>query len=175
MRMRIAMAGLMCAALMNAESVANLQWKAPAGWSSKGEAPMRAATYPVAAAAGDKEGGECVVYFFGQGQGGTVEMNMARWQSQFTAPGGKPAMAKIAKKMVHGIPVTTIDVTGSYSGMGGPMAKAEPTKVTYRMLGAIFEDAGGNVFLKFTAPEKTVTANQAKFEALVNSFSRSGK
>jgi hypothetical protein len=35
----------------------------------------------------------------------------------------------------------------SYSGMGGPMARAKTAKPAYRLLGAIIEDAGGNVFL----------------------------
>jgi hypothetical protein len=48
------------------------------------------------------------------------------------------------------LPVTTIDVTGQYSGMGGPMATAKTSKPGYRLLGAIIENPGGNVFLKFT-------------------------
>ena len=55
----------------------------------------RAATYE----AGDSE---CVVYFFGQGQGGSVDANLARWSSQFTS-NGKPAPAKTMKKTVHGL------------------------------------------------------------------------
>ncbi|HXJ41594.1 MAG TPA: hypothetical protein VNH18_20115, partial [Bryobacteraceae bacterium] len=51
-----------------AESSAGLKWTAPGAWASKGAAPMRAATYT----AGDAE---CVVYFFGPGQGGTVDAN----------------------------------------------------------------------------------------------------
>jgi hypothetical protein len=166
---------LLAISCVQAETVAHLEWKAPAGWTSKGEAPMRAATYPVAAAPGDSEGGECVVYFFGKGQGGSVEMNMARWQSQFTGPDGKQSAAKIGKRTVHMIPVTTLDVSGAYSGMGGPLAEKQTSKVRYRMLAAILENPDGNIFLKFTAPEKTVTANQQKFEVLLSSFSHTTK
>jgi len=171
--MKSCLFALLAVSGLYAETVAHLEWKAPAGWTSKGGSDMRAATYPVAPAPGDSEGGECVVYYFGKGQGGTVDMNMARWSSQFTGTNGVQAPAKILKRTVHMIPVTTIDVSGAYSGMGGPLAKEQTTKSRYRLLGAILENPDGNVFLKFTAPEKTVAANQQRFEALLNSFSRS--
>jgi len=78
---------------------------------------MRAATYAVAAAPGDKAAAECGVYFFGAGQGGTVEANIERWKSQFRAPGGKPAAAEVAARKVRDLTITTIDTSGDYSGM----------------------------------------------------------
>src|SRR6185295_4630820 len=51
-----------------AESAAGLRWTAPAGWKVEGAQPMRAATYTVAPAPGDKARAECGVYFFGAGQ-----------------------------------------------------------------------------------------------------------
>ena len=86
-------------------------------------------------------------------------------------PDGKPAAAKIAKRTVRGIAMTTIDASGAYSGMGGPMA---PSKAVpgYRLIGAIVEGAGGTVFVKFTGPAKTVAANQAKFDQLLASFDK---
>jgi len=65
-------------------------------------------------------------------------------------PGGKPADAKIAKRTIHGLAVTTIDASGDYSGMGGPMASSKSLQNNYRLLGAIVEGPGGNVFIKFT-------------------------
>ena len=135
---------------------------------------MRAATYPVSPVAGDKEGAECVVYFFGLGQGGSVQANLDRWQGQFKAPGGKPAVAKVNRITIHGLPVTTIDVAGEYSGMGGPTASAAAV-TGYRLLGAIIENAGGNVFIKFTGPTKTMAASQPKFQQLLDSFEKTGK
>jgi len=44
-----------------------------------------------------------VVYFFGAGQGGSVEANLDRWKGQMLTPGGKPADAKIAKRTIHGL------------------------------------------------------------------------
>lgn len=156
---------LFCAiAALFAESTAGVKWIAPAGWISKGSAPMRAATYTV----GDAE---CVVYFFGQGQGGSVEANLARWNGQFTR-NGAPASAKTVKRTVHGLPVTTMDVTGVYAGMGGPMMAPQVPQSDYRMLAAIVENPNGNLFVKFTGPVKTVTANEQKFEQMLASFQK---
>jgi hypothetical protein len=65
-----------------------------------------------------------------------------------------------------------MDVTGEYSGMGGPTATAKTLKAGYRLLGAIIEDAGGNVFLKFTGPAKTIAANERNFLQLLESFQK---
>ena len=138
--------------------MAGLQWSAPAGWKTGETKPMRAATYLV-------DDAECVVYFFGQGQGGGVQANIERWKGQFSQPDGKPVTAKTGTRTIHGLPVTTVEVAGNYGGMGGAAAKPG-----YRMLGAIIENPGGNLFLKFTGPAKTIAANQAKFEQLLNSF-----
>jgi hypothetical protein len=123
---------------------------------------MRAATYKIPPATGDQEGAECVVYFFGAGQGGSVQANIERWNGQVTGSDGKPATAHIQKRTVHGLPVTTIDVTGQYSGMGSPMATAKTSKPGYRLLRAIIENSGGNVFLKFTGPRKDHNGERAE-------------
>ena len=126
---------------------------------------MRAATYEVPPDA------ECVVYFFGQGQGGSVEANLARWGSQFTVD-GQPAPAKTARKTVHGLNVTTMDVSGTYVATGGMAATPQPPKAGSRMLAAIVEGPGGNIYIKFTGPAKTVLANAAKFDSLLASFQK---
>ena len=174
-QMRVSILLLLCvAAALHAESVAGLKWTAPSSWSNKGSAPMRAATYMVPPAPGDKESSECVVYFFGTGQGGSVEANVDRWKGQFTQA-GRTAPAQIQKRSVHGLPLTTIDTSGDYSGMGGPLAGKPTVEAGYRLLGAIFEGPEGNVFIKFAGPAKTVAANQRNFEQLVNSFDKEKK
>jgi len=125
---------------------------------------MRAATYE----AGDSE---CVVYFFGQGQGGSIDANLARWSGQVTRD-GKPAPAKTGKKTVHGLNVTTMETTGTYVATGGMNMASQAPKADVRMLAAIVEGPGGNIFIKFTGPVKTIAANTAKFDSLVNSFQK---
>ena len=162
--MRTGLLMLCIGALLLAESAAGVKWTMPAGWVSKGSAPMRAATYTV----GDSE---CVVYFFGPGQGGTVEANLARWNGHYTQ-NGQPAPGKKVKKTVHGLNVTTLDVAGTYVATGGAAMTAQAPQEGYRMLAAIVEGPGGNLFVKFAGPGKTVAANAGKFEALVGSFSK---
>jgi hypothetical protein len=170
--MRVGLLVLCCCVGLFADSVAGLKWTAPAGWKNQGQRPMRAATYVVPAAAGDKEDAECVVYFFGAGQGGSVEANVDRWKGQFTQAGGKPAEATVRKTTIHGLTVTTIEAAGEYSGAGGPMAAQKTVKSGYRLLGAIVEGPGGNVFIKFTGPAKTVAAHREKFEQMLASFDK---
>lgn len=161
---------LFCTIIVLAESAGGIRWTRPAGWTTEAARPMRAATYTVPPAAGEEAGGECVVYYFGEGQGGSVDANMERWTGQFRSPDGKPVAPKVAKRMVKGLPVTTIDVSGEYTGMGGPMARQQTALPGYRLLGAVIEGPRGNLFVKFTAPAKTVAANQQKFEQLLASM-----
>jgi len=172
----LAAAWLMCSTVLTpivfAQSAAGLRWTPPKAWKSEPELPMRAATYTIPAAAGDKAGSECIVSFFGKGQGGTVDANIERWKGQFRGADGKPAVAKVAKRTVSGVPVTTIDVAGEYSGMGGPMATNARSVPGYRLLGAIVEGPGGTVFFKFSGPAKTVAANQAAYDQMIGSIQK---
>ncbi len=154
------------------DSVAGLKWTPPTGWKTEDARPMRAATYTIKPTVGDTASAECVVYFFGAQQGGSVQANLDRWKGQVLAPGGKPSNAKIARRTIHGLSVTTIDASGNYTGMGGPMAPSKSVQNNYRLLGAIFEGPAGNVFIKFTGPAKTIAASAAKFEQLLNTFDK---
>jgi hypothetical protein len=153
-----------------AESAGGVRWTAPDGWKNEGAQPMRAATYKIAPAPGDLVGAECGVYFFGAGQGGSVDANIERWKAQFQGPDGKSAPAKVATRKAGALNLTTIETAGTYSGMGGPMAPSNGRVPGYRLLGAIVEGPGGNMFVKLTGPAKTIAANQQKFEQLLASF-----
>jgi hypothetical protein len=153
-----------------AESAAGIRWTAPAAWKAEAPRPMRAATYTIAPAAGDAAGAECVVNYFGPGQGGGVDANVERWKGQVLGPDGKPAAAKVERRTVRGIAITIVDASGSYTGMGGPMAASSKPMPNYRLLGAIAEGPGGSVFFKFTGPAKTIAAEQKQFEQLLASI-----
>lgn len=134
---------------------------------------MRLATYMIPHAAGDAENGECGVYYFGPGQGGSVEANLDRWIGQFVQADGKPSKtaAKVEKRTLHGLKVTTVDVSGAYTGMGGPMAQTGKPVPGYRLLGAVVEGPQGSIFFKFTGPAKTTAQNQAAFNKMLDSMS----
>ncbi|MBI3683052.1 MAG: hypothetical protein HY235_21985 [Acidobacteria bacterium] len=157
-----------------ADTAGGLKWNVPPAWKAQAQRPMRAATYTAPKAANDPEDGECAVFYFGPGQGGGVDANIKRWIGQFEAPAGGPAdkLAKTSKATVNGLPVTRIDLTGTYKPAGGPMMQASGSKPGYRLLGAIVEGPQGAVFFKLTAPVKTAAAQQAAFEALLKSVSR---
>ncbi|HEX4593273.1 MAG TPA: hypothetical protein VH157_03310 [Bryobacteraceae bacterium] len=164
---RIACSIMLMTSWLAADSGAGVQWTVPSNWKAEAQRPMRLATYTIPAAAGDSEPSECGVYYFGQGQGGSVKANMDRWIGQFESKEG----AKQGERTVHGLKVTTVDVSGAYSGMGGPMAKTgAPPKPNYRLLGAIVEGPQGSVFFKFTGPAKTVAQNQPAFDKLLASI-----
>jgi hypothetical protein len=161
---------VLCSVSLFAESAAGIRWTAPAGWKAEGPRPMRAATYSIAPASGDSAGAECVVNFFGPGQGGSVEANVERWKGQIQGPDGKPASAKVDKRTISGVPMTIIDAAGSYTGTGGPMMASPKAVPGYRLLGAIVEGPGGNVFFKLTGPAKTIAAQQKNFDQLLASI-----
>jgi hypothetical protein len=163
---------MLAATLLLADSGGGIQWAAPSNWKTQAARPMRAATYLVPAAPGDLDDAECGVYYFGPGQGGSTQANLDRWIGQFQQAGGKPSQqaAKVNSQTIHGLKVTTVDVSGAYTGMGGPMAGPGPAKAGYRLLGAIAEGPEGSVFFKFTGPAKTVAANQAAFQKMIQSF-----
>ncbi len=131
---------------------------------------MRAATYAIAVVPGDRGPAECVVNYFGPGQGGTVDANIERWRGQVLGADGKPAVAKVTVRTVGGVKVTVVDASGTYTGLGGPMAAAAKEVSGYRLLGAIAEGRGGNVFFKLTGPSKTIAAQQAAFDRMLASI-----
>ena len=151
-------------------SAGGVRWTVPAGWTTAPEKPMRVATYAIPAAAG-QEPGECGVFFFGRGQGGSVEDNLARWKTQFEpAPTAKPTV-----QTVHGLKVHELDLSGAYLAPAGPMMQSQGKKANWRLLGAIVEAPDGLVFFKCTGPAATMAKAEKDFQALVQSLSKATK
>jgi len=137
----------------------------PTGWISQPPASsMRLAQFQVP---GSGQGdGEVIFFYFGQGQGGSVEANTARWQSQFTSPDGKPVKPNVGHLKVSGMPVTTVELTGTYArGMGmGPAGAPQPDQT---LLVAVLETTQGNLYIQMHGPRATVAANREAFLAMV--------
>lgn len=149
-----------------------LSWTAPKSFTlAPSTSSMRVATYAIAAAPGDPEPGDLGVFYFGPGQGGTVESNVARWQGQLVAEPGT-AKPTTKKTTVNGIAVTLVTAEGTYSS-GMPGGSAAPKKA-FALLGAIAEGPKGEVFFKLVGPKKTVAKASADFDALVKSFKKTG-
>ena len=131
---------------------------------------MRKAQYRLPAAPGDKEDGECVVYYFGAGQGGDVKANQNRWAAQFHGWGSTPP--KCSEMRAGGLSISRAEVKGTYTpspmGMsGGPEPQPMPD---FMLLGAIVPGSDANWFFKCTGPVKTMEANRARFDALLESL-----
>ena len=153
---------------------AGLEYTVPPGWVTETPASSnRKAQYRLPCVPGDVEDGEVVVYYF-QGGGGTAQANVDRWIGQFSLPDGKSAAgsAQTESLRVDGIPITQVDVSGTYSGSMMPMQQVAP-KAQFRMLAAIAEAGNGPWFFKLTGPEKTVARWEPSFKSLLNSIKHS--
>lgn len=149
-----------------------LAWTAPPAWVSEPPSnAMRRAQYRVPGPGGD---GECVVFYFGPGQGGDAMSNAERWASQFLGADGQPATASMKTRTatVNGIEVLFVEAAGTYQsgsmmGMGQGVSKPD-----WALLGAVAAGPDANWFFKFTAPKATLEANRAAFDSMVASLAK---
>jgi hypothetical protein len=153
-------------------SQGELRLKAPDGWvSERPSSSMRVSQYQLPAAEGDTEGASLVVYYFGSGQGGSVDANLERWIGQMQGSDGKPSKekAKTETTTVNGMKVTLLDVTGAYAGgdMGG--GGAAQSKPNFRLRAGVIETPKGAYFIKLVGPEKTVNRWDQAFQEFIKS------
>ncbi len=149
-------------------SVRLLDWTAqlPSTWvSQQPSSSMRLAQYRVPGKVGSEDG-ELVVFYFGQGQGGSAEANIARWESQFSSATGKPIKASVQHFKVGGMPVTTAELTGSYSRTLGMTAPSSPVP-DQTLLAAILETPKGSLFFQLHGPKAIVAANRETFLTMI--------
>jgi hypothetical protein len=150
-----------------------VSYKVPAAWTvEKPTSDMRLAQYKLPKADGDSEDALLILYYFGQGQGGTPEANIERWLGQMKQPDGSPSKdkAKTATMTVNGLQVSTVDVLGNYSGGMSQDSAPKDSKAIFRLRGAIIETPKGSYFVKLTGPEKTVNHWDQAYTEYINSF-----
>ena len=153
-----------------AYSAGNVNFTAGGGWEELPvSSPMRKYQFRIPKVAEDAEDGEMAVFFFGPGQGGSVESNIERWQSQFLpSAGSTEVVSQISNKSVNGLKVTTLFMEGSFQA--AMAMQGSSVKNDYALLGAIAEGPQGPVFFKLYGPRKTVQNARSTFDALVESF-----
>lgn len=154
-------------------TVGELRSKVPAGWvTEKPTSEMRFAQYKLPRAAGDAEDALLVVYYFGQGQGGSAEANIDRWINQIKQPDGGPSKdkAKTDSLTINGLSVNTVDVVGNYAGGMSPDSAPSNRKSIYRLRGAVIDTPKGSYFVKLTGPEKTVGHWDQAYTDYIKSF-----
>jgi hypothetical protein len=154
-------------------SAKNLVFEAPEGWTAEPPAnSMRKAQFKLPAVEGDAADGELVVFFFGVGEGGPPELNIARWRGMFKKSDGSPLTdddVRIDKSEADGMPVTICEFGGTYTPMMMPGGSASSPEEAYRMIGAIIETDAGPWFIKAVGPDATMAAQRELIEKYVKS------
>lgn len=163
----------------------SVAYDAPKRWEKvPPKSGFRKDAYRVPKADGDEEDGDLSVSV----AGGSVDMNVDRWEKQFAAEEGEAPGGR-SEKVAGDLKITLVERWGAYNG-GAAMtpgkagdAKAPAVKKGWGLLGAVVElpDAaqrgkGPKVlwFFKLVGPKKTVEAARKEFDELVASFRISG-
>ncbi len=154
--------------------LAQVTYSAPSGWVKEQPASnFRQDQFRLPRAEGDPDDAEMAVFYFGPGQGGTVEANIQRWIGQFSEPGGGSVQddAQTSQRTVNGQTVTILDVRGTYQASGmGPMTPPGEPRPDYRLLAAIIETSSGPWFFKLTGPQNTVSKWEESFDQFVGTL-----
>lgn len=130
---------------------------------------MRAAQYTV----DGEPRAELGVFYFGEGQGGSVEDNVTRWLGQLKQSDGSDTVAKAkrSEREVGGLKVALVEAEGLYSGgMGMPGAPAPEPIADALLLGAIAQGPKGPVFFKLTGPKEAIERARPAFDAMIASI-----
>jgi hypothetical protein len=147
-----------------------LAWDLPAGWVEvTPSSNMRLAQYSVPGSAGD---GECVVFYFGPGQGGDPLANAQRWAGQFSQPDESDSLDKMTMQELDGatLELTLVEVTGTYNG-GMTMGPEPPTpEAGWMLLGGIATGPDAPWFFKLTGPQATLEENKNAFVGMLRSI-----
>lgn len=140
----------------------SLDFELPAAWQQlQPSSSMRIAQ---ALIPGDAGPGELAVFYFGAGQGGSVDANIARWIQQMEVPSNESPQRNSFQ--VGDFTVTWVDVAGTLKagsmGMGPQSAQSN-----YRLLGAVVEGPRGPWFFKATGPDETLSKERPAFLAML--------
>jgi hypothetical protein len=150
-----------------------LAFDAPSGWVSKAPASsMRVAEFTLPKVAGDAEDASLAIFFFGAQGGGSVQANVDRWIGQMTQPDGRPSKdaAKTSTLTAHGLAITLVDVTGTYTAEMTPGSADHFNKPDFRQCAAVVETPGGNYYVKLTGPANTVARWYDSFSTFLKSL-----
>jgi hypothetical protein len=100
-----------------------------------------------------------------QGSGGGLADNVNRWRKQLGAePLAGEAIAALPKAEFFGRPATLVEVQGTFTGMG------EAPRAGHALLGLVFTEPQGSLFLKFTGPAELVAREREAFLGLARSL-----
>ena len=164
---------LLCVVSIAASQQSSLKFRVPDGWvEEERTSSMRVAQYRLPKAAGDTEDASLVLYYFGQGQGGSTAANIERWVGQIKQADGSASKDKAKEENLeaNGLKVATVDITGTYVAETTPGSGTLQNKPGYRLRAAVVETPKGSYYVKLVGPEKTVTHWNDSFLSYVRSF-----
>jgi hypothetical protein len=119
------------------------------------------------------EGAEFVVYFFGPGQGGTLEANVERWQSQFQGPDGAAVEPEVTEIGTDAIPATLVQLRGGYGRSVG-MGPSDEVLEDRMLLAGVIETPEGNLYPQLHGPAELVAGQRDAFVAFVKGIRPAG-
>jgi len=161
---------LVVMAVVCAMQQTSLKFTVPAGWvEEERTSSMRVAQYRLPKVAGDAEDASLVLYYFGQGQGGSTAANIERWVGQMKQAddSSKP---KEETFETNGLKVSTVDVSGTYIAETAPGSATFHNNPGYRLRAEVVETPKGSYFVKLVGPEKTVAQWNESFLSYLKSF-----
>lgn len=149
----------------SAVSLLDYKSTVPAGWVPRTPTSnVRLAEYAVS---GAPNAAEVVVYFFGKGQGGTVDANLARWKSQFSTSDGSPVPEVVKRDSSGAFPITFAEYRGTYArGVGA--GDAANSKSGQMLVAGIAETPRGTLFIQLFGPVAQVSEERDGFVRFVN-------
>ena len=160
---------LNAAEALNTIEFLGLTSKLPASWiDEKPSSGMRLAQFRIPGS--DKNShANLILFFFGQGQGGSAQANIARWQSQFSKPEGGAVEPAIEAMDVNGMPATVVEFRGDYArGAGmGPVGTAAPDQI---LLASILESPQGNIYIQLHGPAATIAMHRESYMQFIRAI-----
>jgi len=151
----------------------HLAFTAPPEWHTRPAASsMRVAEFVIPRVTGDAEDAELIIYYFGAQGGGSPQANIDRWIGQMQRPDGSSASneAKTAARTINGLPVSSVDVSGTYVAEVRPGASEHFNKPDFRLIAAVVNTPRGAYYIKLTGPSKTVGAAAPAFDRFLESI-----
>ena len=133
----------------------------PTKWTPRApSSTMRLAEYVVPT---DAQGSaEVVVYFFGKGQGGNVDANLARWKAQFSTSDGSAVPETILRDSTGAFPITFAEYRGNYRrGIG--TGSADSVRTGQTLIAGIAETPRGTLFIQLFGNSARVAAEKPAF------------
>lgn len=115
----------------------------------------------------DEGQAEVIVFYFGVGQGGGAQANIARWVSQFKPVNGKPVQPTVDNmRTTGGFEIIWVEIQGDYArGVGvGPIGKYKSDQM---LIAAITQTPLGNLYIQFHGDRNAILEHRDEFMQFV--------